>query len=148
MEFFFLATISPFFSYKKLRNGNNISHREHHNVETDLSNVSELFNDYFSRVEMDIEFDDSITSTSHAVEKHNSHPSVMKIRPQYGNENTFRFNLVDENFVTLILRNINHRKATGYDHIQGKRVRIAHQELSFPITRFIKTTNHSERIPV
>ena len=103
----FWATISPFFSDKRLRNGHNISLRENDNVETDPSNVSELFNDYFSRVTMDIGFDDRITSTSDAVDKHKSHPSVMKIRQQYGNESTFRFNLVDENCVALILRNIN-----------------------------------------
>ena len=143
----FWATISPFFSDKRLRNGHNISLRENDNVETDPCNVSELFNDYFSRVAMDIGFDDRITSTSDAVDKHNSHPSVMKIRQQYGNESTFRFNLVDENCLALILRNINPRKATGYDHIPGKIVRIAHQELSFPITRLINTAITANAFP-
>ena len=108
---------------------------------------SELFNDYFSRVAMDIGFEDRITSTSDAVDKHNSHPTVMKIRQQYGNESTFRFNLVDENCVALILRNINPRKATGYDHIPGKIVRIAHQELLFPITRLINTAITANAFP-
>ena len=96
---------------------------------------------------MDIGFDDRITSTSDAVDKQNSHPSVMKIRQQYGNESTFRFNLVDENCVALILRNINPRKATGYDHIPGKIVRIAHQELSFPVTRLINTAITANAFP-
>ena len=83
---------------------------------------------------MDIGFDDRITSD--AVDKHNSYPSVMKIRQQYGNESTFRFN-----------RNINPRKATWYDHIPGKIVRIAHQELSFPITRLINTAITANAFP-
>ena len=62
----FWATISPFFSDKRFRNGHNIFLRENNNVETDPSNVSELFNDYFSRVATDIGFDDGITSTSDA----------------------------------------------------------------------------------
>ena len=41
----FWATISPFFSDKRLRNWYDISLRENDNVETDPSNVSELFND-------------------------------------------------------------------------------------------------------
>ena len=62
-----------------------------------------------------------ITSTSDAVDKHNSHPSVMKIRQIYNNnEDTFCFKLVDENCVALRLRQINPGKATGYDHIPGK----------------------------
>ena len=64
----FWATISPFFSDKRLRNGHNISLRENDNVETDPSNVSELFNDYLSRVAMDIGFEDRITSTRDAVD--------------------------------------------------------------------------------
>ena len=96
---------------------------------------------------MDIGFDDRITSTSDAVDKHNFHPSVMKIRQQYGSESTFRFNLVDENCVALILRDINPRKATGYDHIPGKIVRIVHQELSFPITRLINTAITANAFP-
>ena len=68
----FWATISPFFTDKRFRNGHNIFLRENDNVETDPSNVSELFNDYFPWVATDIGFDD-ITSTSDAIDKHNSH---------------------------------------------------------------------------
>ena len=82
-------------------------------METDPSNVSKLFDDYFLRVAMDIGFYDHITSTSDAVNKHNSHPSVIKIRQQYGNESTFRFNLVDENCVALLLRKITPVKPHG-----------------------------------
>ena len=53
-----------------------------------------LIIDYFSRVAMDIGFDDRTISTSDPVDKHNSHPSVMNIRQQYGNESTFRLNLL------------------------------------------------------
>ena len=60
---------------------------------------------------MDIVFEDRITSTSDAVEKHNSHLSVMKIRQQYGNESTVRLNIVDENCEVLILRKVNPCKA-------------------------------------
>ena len=74
-------------------------------------------------------------------------PTRVKIRQQYGNESTFRFNLVDENCVALILRNIKPRKATWYDHIPGKIVRIAHQELSFPITRLINTAITANAFP-
>ena len=50
---------------------------------------------------MDFVFEDRINSTSDAVEKHNSHLSVMKIRQQYGNESTVRLNIVDENCEVL-----------------------------------------------
>ena len=40
--------------------------RENENVETDPTNVSELSNNYFSRIPTDIGFDDRITSASDA----------------------------------------------------------------------------------
>ena len=144
----FGATISPFFLDKRFRNGNNIFLRENNNVETDPSNVSELFNDYFSRVATDIGFDDGITSTSEAVDKQNSDPRVMKIRQIYNkNEDNLCFELVDENCVALMLRKINTGKATRYDHIPGKIVRIAHQALSFPITHVINTAISANAFP-
>ena len=48
------ATSSPFFTDKRFRNANNIILRENDNIVTDPSRVSELFNDCFSSVAMDI----------------------------------------------------------------------------------------------
>ena len=50
-------------------------------------------------------------------------------------------------WVALYLRKINPRKATGYDHIPGKIIRIAHQELSLPITRLINTAISASAFP-
>ena len=72
----FWVPISPLFSHKRFRRGHNIFLRENNIVKTDPSNVSELFNDYFSRVATDIVFDDGIISTGDAVDNHNSHPSA------------------------------------------------------------------------
>ena len=47
----------------------------------------------------------------------------------------------------LILYKINPRKATGFDHIPGKIVRIAHQVLSFLYHTFDKHSNHNECVP-
>ena len=77
------VTISPFFTGKRFRNANNIILCENDNIVTDPSRVSELFNDYFSSVAMDIGFDDCVTSVSDAVAKHISHPSVVEIRDEY-----------------------------------------------------------------
>ena len=46
-----------------------------------------------------------------------------------------------------MLRKSNPGKATGYDHIPGKIVRIAHQALSFPITHLINTTISANAFP-
>ena len=143
----FWATISPFFTGKRFRNANYIILRENDNIVTDPSRVSELFDDYFSSVAMDIGFDDCVTSVSDAVAKHISHPSVVKIRDEYHKGSSFSFKQVTESSISLFLRKINPRKATGYDHIPGKIIRIAHQELSSPITSLINNAISANAFP-
>ena len=143
----FWATFSPFFTDKRFRNANNLILRENDNIVTDPSRVSELFNDYFSSVAMDIGFDDCVTSFSDAVAKHISHPSVVKIRDKYHTGSSFSFKQVTESSIALFLRKINPRKAMGYDHIPGKIIRIAHQELSSPITSIINNAISANAFP-
>ena len=143
----FWAIISPFFTDIRFRNANDIILHENDNIVTDPSRVSELFNDDFSSVAMDIGFDDCVTSVSDAVAKHISHPSVVKIRYKYHTGNSFSFKQVTESSVALFLRKINPRKATGYDHIPGKTIRIAHQELSSPITSLINSAISANAFP-
>ena len=58
---------------------------------THTSSVSDLFNDYFSRLAMDIGFDYCVIFVSDAVAKRNSHPFVVKIRDEYHTESSFSF---------------------------------------------------------
>ena len=136
----FWATISPFFSDKRPRNGHNISLSENDNVETDPSNVSKLFDDYFSRVAMDIGFYDHITTTRCII----TSTIPTRVLWKYDNMATKVLSVL-----TLLAKTAwpyycaklppPPPKATGYDHILGKIARIAHQMLSFPITRLINT---------
>ena len=96
---------------------------------------------------MDIGFDDCITSVSDAVAKHISHPCVVKIRDKYYMGSSFSFKQVTESSIALFLRKINPRKALGYDHIPGKIIRIAHQELSAPITSLINNVISANAFP-
>ena len=83
---------------------------------------------------MDVGFDDSVTSVSESVVKHISYPCIVKKRDKYHTGSSFSFKQVTESSIALILSKINPRKTTGYDHIPGKIMRIAYQELSSPIT--------------
>ena len=128
-------------------NNNNIILRENDNIVNDPSRVSKLLNDCFSSVAMDIGFDECVTSVSDAVAKHISRPSVVKIQDKYDAGSSFSFKQVVESSVALLLRKINPRKATGSDHIPGKIIRIAHQELSSPITSLINKAISANAFP-
>ena len=66
-----------------------------------------------------------------------SHPSALKIQENRNPEHSFSFQLVDTQHVSLALKKVNPRKATGYDNLHGKIIRIAYSELSYPLTHLI-----------
>ena len=76
----FWKIISPFFSDKKLKNGNHIALSEHNDIINDQRRVAEMFNEYFSTVAMGGGFEDCVRSATDAIHKHSSHPSVLKIQ--------------------------------------------------------------------
>ena len=81
-----------------------------------------------------------IHSTNSAIEKHRNHPSVIKIRGKFSDRSdSFSFTTVSSDIIERKLRNINVRKATGYDNIPGKLLRLAHSELALPLTNLINT---------
>ena len=103
----------------------------------DQLRVAEMFNEYFSTVAMGFGFEDCVKSATDAINKHSSHPSVLKIQENTDPENSFSFHLVDTQQVSLALKRINSRKATGYDKLPGKIIRIGSSELSYPLTHLI-----------
>ena len=136
----FWKTISPFFSNKSVRNGNNIILSDGENIVTDTKKVADIFNDFFVNVASTIGFQDDITTTHEAIMKHNQHRSVRKIRGNFGHKkNSFVFTQVSSDVIRMKLKHINIRKATGYDNIPGKLLRIAHVPLSAPFTHLINT---------
>ena len=134
----FWRTISPFMSDKNFRNGGNIILNEIGETKTDAGEVSEIFNDFCISTMSEIGHNEDIASVPQAIDEYADHPSVMMIKRRYDNviEN-FDFHSVDANDVMIILKNINLTKATGYDLIPGKLIRLAHRELSAPLCHII-----------
>ena len=135
-------------SDKKFRNGGNIILNENGETKTDAAEVSEIFNDFFISTASEISHNEDIASVPQAIDEYANHPSVMMIKHHYDNviEN-FDFHSVDANDVMIILKNINPTKATGYDLIPGKLIRIAHRELSAPLCHIINTSINLRSFP-
>ena len=143
----FWKTISSFFSDKKFKNGNHIALSENTDIINDQLRVAEMFNEYFSTVAMGVGFEDCVKSATDAINKHSSHPSVLKIQENRDPENSFSFHLVDTQQVSLALKRINSRKATGYDNLPGKIIRISFSELSYPLTHLINRSISLKSFP-
>ena len=87
-------TISPFMTNKHTRNDNNIILREGDNTVVDNKAMCEIFNDYFANIASSIGFEDQIVCVDSAIEKHNSHSSVVKIKASMDELKNFNFRSV------------------------------------------------------
>ena len=144
----FWKTVSPFFTNKKAGAHGNIAISENDVTVTDPTKVSEIFNNHFVTVANNIGFDDTYISVDHALEKHSNHTSIGKIVGHYGeNDTNFCFTPVSPCTIEEKLKRFNHKKATGYDNIPGKLIRMAHRELAQPVTKLINTCMKNHIFP-
>ena len=136
-------------SDKKFRNGGGIILEEAGETISEASKVSEIFSDFFISVASEIGFDEDIVSVADAINEYNSHPSIEKIKLYYENDiKNFNFQTVDADTVMLMIKNLDSKKATGYDKIPGKLIKVAHRELATPPLQFDKSLNEIEMLSI
>ena len=105
-------------------------------------------NTFFCNIASDICFADKIVSAHDAIPRHRNHPSILQINEHFeGQINQFRFKYVNKSEVDKKLTSLEPRKATGYDGITGKLLRIAHSGLSGPLTMLINTCISQKHFP-
>ena len=122
--------------------------REGEDTIVDSNEVAEIFNVYFSSIASEIGFQDQHSTTEEAILAHDDHPSVIKIRDAYGeNAHSFNFEMVSHDCISKMLRMINIRKATGYDNIPAKLLRLAQNELTYPITNLVNNSISMSTFP-
>ena len=137
----FWKTISPFFSDNRSKNSKNIILNEDDKVVTDQSTICNIFNKHFTSVADEIGFPDQIDTVEDAIARHLNHPSILEISSRYSDlKNSFSFHYIDQNTVKIYLKEFNARKATGFDNIPGKILKLAHEPLSIPFTFLINTS--------
>ena len=134
----FWATISPFLSDRKFKGNNTITFKENNETITDQNKVAEIFDRYFVSIAAEIGFPDPKTSSDEALLTHQNHPSVIKIREKHPElHNSFSFHTVNPQEIIIHMKQLNIKKATGYDNIPGKIIRLTQRELSVPFANLI-----------
>ena len=122
--------------------------REGNNTVVDSDEVPEIFNAYFTSIASEVGFNDEHATPDEAISAYYNHPSIVKIRDAYGdNMQSFNFQTVNHNCVARKLQMINIRKATGYDNIPAKLLRLAQNELTHPIANLINNTMAMNTFP-
>ena len=136
----FWKVISPCRSDTRYRNGNSIILNETDKIVNEPSQVAEIFNEFFTTVASDIGFDGEVISAGDAIHRHKDHPSVQKIQQELDKiDCDFEFSPVTVDLVMQSITNIDPKKATGYDNIPGKLIRMAYREVSVPICNLMNT---------
>ena len=102
--------------------------------------MAKIFNEYFTQIASDIEFNDPIPNDYDnddvlisLIAKYDKHPSITAIKAVPLEHGTFEFKHVDINQVFEILVNMNDKKATGYDGIPCKLLKIG----AYPLARIL-----------
>ena len=144
----FWKTVSPFMTDKHFKNGEKITLCENDKIVIANNDVANIFNNYFANVASSIGFNDNFVDTKNSIEKHSSHPSIVKIRGRFGDRSdSFSFKCVDPHVIAKKLGSLNIRKATGYDNIPAKLLRLASDELAAPLASLINKCLLSNMFP-
>jgi hypothetical protein len=118
----FWQTIKPFISNKSHSDNHIIILKEGDNIISNPNEVCQIFNDYYANVAMAIGFverfvynDSNIESLQQIFTKYKDHPSVMCIKNNVGIGCVFCFKYVNESDVLKALKELDVKKACGYE---------------------------------
>ena len=145
----FWKTIKPLISNKSTVKDDCINLHEGDNVINNPLDVCHKFNDYFSSIANGIGSDDFITPDDNIntiIDTYKTHDSDINIKERC-NGNHFSFKRVSHNHVRNKLNNLNVRKATGYDLIPPKMLKLGCDALSFPVTYLINNAIECSTFP-
>ena len=109
-------------------------------IVNDAESVAKISNEYFTQIASDIGFNDPIPGAYDnydvlisLIAKYDKHPSITAIKAVPREHGTFEFKHVDINQVYGSLVNMNVKKATGYDGIPCKLLKIG----AYPLARIL-----------
>ena len=139
----FWHCIKPFLS-QKTRNHDTIILKEGDSIVSDTKEICNIFNHFFSTVADGIGLNDSIDTTStgfikNVINKHSTHPSVIKIYEMMSENKRPEFKFVKLNHQTMqkYLKQVKVNKATGYDGIPAKMIQMCDEDLCGILTEII-----------
>lgn len=140
----FWPTIKPFLTNKGTVVQKDTILNENGKLICDQSEVCDIFNDFFVNVAKDI-------GDTNVVVDH-THPSIQAINSNRVSEgisslDTFNFKNIDFNTVQKQIRKLSVKKATGFDGLSAKMVKLAEPAIVTPITMIFNKTIESSVFP-
>ncbi len=151
----FYSTLCPFYSDKGNRSSGNILLFENDTLVTQPADVANVMNSFYVNITstigepmtdeiMELDDDHFIALSQ---EKFKDHPSVRKILGKHPEPSNFQFKEVSRESVHSIISHLDPHKATGYDKIPSKLLRIAASAITNPVTSIINNSIKTSKFP-
>jgi hypothetical protein len=128
----FWETIKPFFSSKNTHSQGKINLLENGQIVSDTEQICTIFNDFFVNIAQNIAPIENNTSKNL-----DGHESVINILERFSESRCFNFHTVSQKCVWKKLKNLNPKKASGYDDLPSKLIKLAAEPISEHITPLI-----------
>ena len=126
----FWQTVKPFMSSKRSCTGNIIL-QDNDQLYSKQSDVADILNSYYSTIADNIGGSDNIDDDTleNIILRHRDHPSVNAIKSRRTDRNVFTFCSLTEESVYRELNSLHINKATGFDNMPPKIVKLCSAEL-------------------
>ncbi len=144
--------VGPFLSSKS-KSRRHIILKEDDHIITDTSEICNIFIKLFFTIASSIGPDDQIDMSGQDYlpktleKKLSNHVSVLAIENHHKNHNIFRFKMESSNYVHKIMSKINENKATGFDNVPPKVVKMCADVLSVTVTELINSAFTNNLFP-
>ena len=134
----FWTTVKPFMTDKGHSSGN-IMLQENDNLFSKKSDVVEIFNKYYCTIADDIGENDNIENKllNDIFDKHDYHPSITSIKLKHTDGEVFSFSPLTEESVHREMKLLQANKATGFDNMPPKIVKLCSSQLCPSFTNLL-----------
>ncbi len=146
----FVDVVGPFMT-NKIKSQWNIILKEDKCIVTEPSHVCEIFTTLFSTNADSIAEHDEINMENeyflYVFGKHKNHNSILKIKEHHGDVPSFDFKPVTAVCVEKLLKMLKINKATGYNHMPAKMVKMYSNELLVTLMELLTYAFTHKRFP-
>ena len=135
----FWDVVKPFMTNNVKRNNHNITLYEQDSLISTQSDVSNTFNEYFINVANDLSESEEVRqmSANEVIDYYKNHPSIKLISECVDKEHNFNFKSVSQSLILKNLELLDPKKATGFDYISPKFLKLGSKSLSISLTPII-----------
>ena len=145
----FWDVIKPFITDKTKSNYQNIMLYEGNSLISDPHQVANTFNKYFINVTDDTRESEYVSNmeVNEIISHYENHPSIKLINDNQTNAQSFNFGTVCASLICKKLKCLKTKKASGFDNISPKFLKIAATNLSLTLTPIINNSITSMQYP-